>query len=268
MARTTRHSASAYRAGDRYRPPDSQQIKSIKLSELLRFCGRNGLQSDQLDLLRRDETPSGRDVSINYVGNLDLLKAPCVSIVGTREVTERGRLRAARLAHELVSAGVVIVSGLARGVDTSAHTSAIENAGSTVAVIGTPIDKASPVENARLQEQIYKEHLLISPFEIGAPVFKSNFPERNRIMAALSDATVIIEASDTSGTLYQAVACQRLGRWLFILKSVVENTNVTWPARFLGQPKTAILEKTDDLLATLWQPLAFDEGSLHLRLLF
>ena len=82
---------------------------------------------------------------VYYAGDLSLLKAPAVSIVGTREVSPEGALRARRLSRELVAQGVVVVSGLAKGVDVNAHTSAIEHGGKTVAVIGTPINKAYPV---------------------------------------------------------------------------------------------------------------------------
>jgi DNA processing protein len=140
------------------------------------------------------------------------------------------------------------MSGLAKGVDTVAHTSAIEVGGRTVAVIGTPLDKAYPAENSELQRAIYSNHLLISPFASGQQVFKSNFPARNKVMALLSDATVIVEASDTSGTLHQAAECQKSNRWLFIMRSVVENTAVTWPAKFLKHPKTRILSDTSEIL--------------------
>ena len=140
-------------------------------------------------------------VNIYYSGQLDLLDAPAVSIVGTREVSKPGWTLAYQLARALSSAGVTVVSGLAKGVDTAALTGVVDNGGNAVAVIGTPLDKAYPAENAELQQTIYAQHLLVSPFRNGAPVFKSNFPVRNRIMAAISDATVIIEASDTRRTL-------------------------------------------------------------------
>jgi DNA processing protein len=139
----------------------------------------------------------------------------------------------------------VIVSGLARGIDTAAHTSAIESGGRTAAVVGTPLAKASPVSNGPLQETIWREHLLISPFPDASHVHPSNFPQRNRVMAAVSDATVIVEADDDSGSLHQAVACQKLGRWLFVLKSVVEHRE--WPKRFLNVKNTAILERTEQI---------------------
>jgi predicted Rossmann fold nucleotide-binding protein DprA/Smf involved in DNA uptake len=144
--------------------------------------------------------------------------------------------------------GIVVVSGLAKAVDTAALTSAIENGGSTVAVIGTPLDKAYPAENSRLQENIYQGHLLLTPFEVGERTFKGNFPKRNRVMAAISDATVIVEASDTSGTLHQAAECGRLGRWLFIMKSILDDDRVSWPHDFIGKPKVAVLNSSQDII--------------------
>src|SRR5207237_8183973 len=118
-------------------------------------------------------------------------------------------------------------------------------------VIGTPLPKADTDDNYELHVTIWQRHLLMSPFAEGERVFKSNFPKRNRVMAAISDATVIIEASDTSGTLHQAIECNRLGRWLFIVKSVAADPSLKWPASFLRNPKTAILERTDDILQAL-----------------
>lgn len=190
-----------------------------------------------------------------YAGRIDLVRRKCVAIVGARKVSVDGAKRARRLARELVEHGIVVVSGLAEGVDTAAHEGALEAGGDTVAVIGTPLDKAYPAFNKRLQERIHREHLLVSPFPVGAAVYKSNFPQRNRTMAAISDATVIIEASDTSGSLHQAAECQpgRLDRWLFIGKSVVDDPNLTWPKRFIGQafPKARVLNSTEDILAAL-----------------
>jgi DNA processing protein len=234
----------------RYRPP--KQAVQTTLDELLLEGGRERLGEKQSDMLRTSHVNGGKgDVRIFYAGDKSLITRPCVSVVGTREVSDAGRLRAVRLARELVEHGVVIVSGLARGVDTAAMTSAIGSAGKTIGVIGTPLSKASPVDNADLQETVWRHHLLMTPFGPGEAVWKSNFPKRNRVMAAISDATVIVEASDTSGTLHQAVECQRLGRWLFIMKSVSDDPNLKWPRSFLGQPKTAILEKTDDILGAI-----------------
>lgn len=145
----------------------------------------------------------------------------------------------------------MVVSGLALGVDTAAHEAAIAAHGSTIGVIGTPLDRAYPAENAPLQEEIYQHHLLISPFDRGEKTYRSSFPKRNRVMAALCDATVIVEASDTSGSLHQAAECARLGRWLFIAKSLVDNPDLEWPKKFLKHPRTATLSATNDLVGTV-----------------
>lgn len=227
----------------RYGAPD--EVRALPLPDLLATIGRGALKAEQLDFLRpRDEGPA----TVYYSGDLDLLRRPAVSIVGTREVSEAGRKRAGRLARELVEARVTVVSGLAKGVDTAAMKSAAEHNGGVVGVIGTPIDKAYPAENAILQEELWRDHLLLTPFRVGEQTFRGNFPKRNRVMAAVSDATVIVEASDTSGTLHQAAECGRLGRWLFIMKSVVEDPNLTWPAKFLDKPKVVILSSTQDVL--------------------
>jgi DNA protecting protein DprA len=222
-----------------YVPPRDRH--AYPFPDLLKRIGRAPLENRQLEFL-------GADGLIFYSGELDLLEAPTVSIVGTREVSDAGWKRATQLARELARTGITIVSGLAKGVDTAALTSAVSHGGRVAAVIGTPLDKAYPAENVGLQQEIYANHLLISPFREGGRVFRSNFPARNRVMAAISDATVIIEASDTSGTLHQAAECQRLGRWLFILRSVVDDKSIAWPARFIGKPFVEILDRTEDLL--------------------
>lgn len=228
----------------RYRIPT--EVSRVTLPDLLDFVGRPALDPKQLDLLH--STKRDGVASIYYAGDLDTLKPPSVSIVGTRNVSEDGRRRARKLARELVDAGVTVVSGLAKGVDTEALTAALEAGGRTAAVIGTPLDKAYPAENSALQEQIYAGHLLLTPFAIGEPTFRGNFPKRNRVMAAVSDASVIVEASDTSGTLHQAAECGRLGRWLFIMRSVAENPSLSWPSKFIDKPRVAVISSTRDVL--------------------
>lgn len=243
--------SSARRTGRRrYEPPE--KIESKSLGAILRYCERPELETKQLDLLRRGDLSRRDDIDVYYAGDLSILRAPSVSVVGTREVSDSGYKRACRLARELAEANVTVISGLAKGVDTAAHTCTLDSGGKTAAVIGTPLDKAYPIENAQLQERLCREYLVISPFSVGTEVFKSNFPMRNRIMAALSDATAIIEASDTSGTLHQAVECTRLNRWLFIAQSIIDDPEVTWPRRFLSSYARAIpLRVTSDILSRL-----------------
>jgi DNA processing protein len=234
------------RPARRYTPPE--QFKTIALSALLRHSDRAELETKQFDMLRHGETTSGKDINVYAAADLDVLTAPCIAIVGTREVSEQGSKRANWLAARLAEAGVTIVSGLAKGVDAAAHQGALDVKGRTAAVIGTPLNKAYPIENAHLQEMIYRDHLLVSPFAEGEAVYKSNFPARNRVMAALTDGTVIIEASDTSGTLHQAAECTRLKRWLFISQAIVDDPNIKWPAKFLTYERAVVLRRVSDIL--------------------
>lgn len=239
---------------ERYAPPEStSQIGLFQLLDGVRDVPTS--QRDRLTLsLPGFETDAPTGGTLFYAGDLDLARRPAVAIVGSRKVSDAGAKRAWQLARDLVKNGVVVVSGLAAGVDFNAHRGAIQSGGRTIAVIGTPLDRAYPAENARVQELIYREHLLMTPFPVGAAVTKINFPTRNKFMAAISDATVIIEASDTSGSLHQAAECRpdRLNRWLFIAESVAKDPSLEWPARFLGaHPKARVLSSVDDILKVL-----------------
>ncbi|MGB9069384.1 MAG: DNA-processing protein DprA [Candidatus Acidiferrales bacterium] len=231
---------------DRYVPPSV--VHTTTIGELIQGIREIPEQHQA----RFGITPEGGSgVKIWWAGDSSLVKLPSVAIVGSREVSSEGVLRTRRLARELSAAGVVVVSGLAKGVDTEALNAAIEVKGKTIGVIGTPIDRAYPAENKRLQEKLYRDHLLISQFEPGKTVYPSNFPERNKLMAALSDATVIIEATDKSGSLHQAAECTRLGRWLFIAKSLAENPTLRWPKDFLRYPTTKVLTHTSEIIEVL-----------------
>lgn len=173
-----------------------------------------------------------------YRGDLGLTESRCVSVVGARSASDDGLRRAARLARGLVDAGFTVVSGLAKGVDAAAMTAALDAGGHSIGVIGTTITESYPKENRALQEEIAGKHLLMSqvPFYwYSKEPFKFKrryFPERNATMSALSEATIIVEASERSGTLTQARACLQQGRRLFILNSCFENPKITWPARY------------------------------------
>lgn len=184
-------------------------------------------------------------------GDVRLLKRRAVAVVGSRKPTPRGRKRAEQLVRALVSEEIVVVSGLALGIDTAAHESAIRYGGRTCAVLGVPLDRCTPVSNAALQETIYTQHLLISPFKAGSEVYRSNFPARNKIMAALTDATVIVEASETSGTLHQATECARLGRPLLIPQSLLKEHRAVWPKEFIEASQARVFHSADEVLSAI-----------------
>jgi DNA processing protein len=191
-----------------------------------------------------------------YQGAWELTETRSVAVVGTRQPSDDGIERADRLARELVNRGFTVVSGLAAGIDTAAHTAALAAKGSTIAVIGTPLGSYYPKENRELQDQIARDYLLISQVPVlryglqAVPQNRLFFPERNITMSALTLATVIIEAGETSGTLTQARAALYQGRKLFILNSCFERDDLTWPARFEAQGAIRVREPED-----IWKAL-------------
>lgn len=186
-----------------------------------------------------------------YQGNWELVDTKSVAIVGTRAPSEEGEFNAGLIAHKLVKNGFTVVSGLAKGIDSAAHNAALHAGGNTIAVIGTPLDQYYPKENRELQERIARDHLVISqvPFLRSRDQnFKTNrlfFPARNVTMSALTSATIIVEAGNTSGTLVQARAALAQKRKLFILDSCFRKEDLTWPARFEKMGAVRVKNVTD-----------------------
>lgn len=190
--------------------------------------------------------------ALYYKGNLDHIRTyPAVSIIGSRKASPEGIQRTNKLVKKLVEKNIVIVSGLAEGIDTAAHTSCIRLDGKTVGVIGTPLDTYYPKQNKELQDEIANNHLLLSQFKVGGVVKPQNFPIRNKTMALISNATVIIEAKDKSGSLYQGWEALRLGRALFITKSSADDSTLTWTKEMLHYGAEILTEDSLDLLFDL-----------------
>lgn len=162
------------------------------------------------------------------------LPKPRVAIVGSRKASPEGLETAARIARILAREGAIIVSGLAEGIDTAAHTATLDARGRTIAVLGTPLDRVYPSRNSGLQDEIMRNHLVISQFPIGSSIWPKNFVIRNRTMALISNASIIVETGETSGTIHQGWEALRLGRPLFIWKSVFENQKLEWPRKMLA----------------------------------
>jgi len=162
-------------------------------------------------------------------GNVEFLQcAPRVSIIGSRDASRNGYEKAGLIAQLIVRREGVVVSGLATGIDTAAHIGAMENGGATIAVIGTPLDRFYPKENKELQERLMREQLVVSQFASGQPVTPKNFVIRNRTMALISQASIIVEAGQKSGTEHQGWETIRLGRILLLPKALVE-AGYEWP---------------------------------------
>jgi DNA processing protein len=147
-------------------------------------------------------------------GNLDLLHMPCVAIVGTRRATPYAERVARELGRTLARAGACVVSGLARGVDSAAHRGALDVNGATCAVLGTGLDVVYPKGNAALQKQISEQGLVLSELRPDDRSNPGSFVERNRIIAALSKVTIVVEAPEKSGALKTADFALELNRTL------------------------------------------------------
>ena len=159
------------------------------------------------------------------------LPSPRVAVIGSRKASLKGLIATSNIAKVLAKHKVIVVSGLAEGIDSAAHNSAIEANGHTIAVLGTPLDKIYPRKNAQLQEFIMRRHLAISQFPIGYPIQPKNFVIRNRTMALIADASIIVEAGNSSGSLHQGWEALRLGRPLFIWSPLMHDRSLNWPEK-------------------------------------
>ncbi len=160
-----------------------------------------------------------------FKGDKSLLDKNCIAIVGTRKNSEYGRYLTEKIVEELSAYNIVIVSGLARGVDTIAHTSALKNNLPTIAVLGSGLENIYPKENKNLAREIADKGLLISEYENDAAPSKYSFPQRNRIISGISIATVVIEAPESSGALITADFALNQGREIFTVPGDIDREN-------------------------------------------
>lgn len=146
-----------------------------------------------------------------------------VAVVGSRQAGREDRARARRVTEALVERGIVVVSGLAEGIDTVAHRTAVERGGRTAAVLGTPLDRVYPFSNADLQDRLAREQLVVSEFAAGVTPGRGGFVRRNRTMALLSDAAVVVAGGARSGARHLGWEALRLGRRLAILEPLARS---------------------------------------------
>lgn len=208
----------------------------------MRVYSFDGLLGRPLNEVERKNAPP----KMYTAGPADIpVRGPHVAIIGTRNPTKRGISYARDLARMLAGRDVVVVSGLAAGIDAVAHRAAMEAGGRTMAVIGTPLEVSYPHQNAALQRRIAQDHLVVSQFPSGSPVARRNFPMRNRTMALIADASVIVEAGENSGTMHQGWEAIRLGRPLFIPTSVVRDGSLEWPGHLVNYGAIELLDMDD-----------------------
>lgn len=183
-------------------------------------------------------------------GRLELLQRPLCAVVGSRQATSQGRRDAEQLAYELGQAGFTIISGLAAGVDASAHRGALRSKGSTIAVIGTGIDRVYPAQHRALAHQIAEQGLLLSEFPLGTPPLPAHFPRRNRIIAGLCHGCMVVEANVESGSLITARLAAEYGREVMAVPGSIHNPQAKGCHQLLREG-AALVESVEDILTTL-----------------
>ena len=216
------------------------------LEQILEWRGQSSAAA-ALDLFKE---PKKKETQLYFEGNLDLIKKPSIAIIGSREVGRQHLETARTITADLVQADLVIVSGLAKGIDATAHRSAIEHGGSTIAVIGTPLDVVYPAAHRELQREIADYHLVVSQFASGTKTYPSNFPRRNKVMAAVSSASLVIQAAEGSGTLHQLDECKRLKRPILIFEQIIADGHL-WTQKYLQLPFTHVVSSGKDIARAL-----------------
>jgi len=189
-------------------------------------------------------------------GRVELLVQPLVAVVGSRNASVQGRVDAESFAAALSGAGLCVVSGLALGIDTAAHEGALRGAGSTIAVVGTGLDRVYPARNRALAHRIAAQGCIVSEYPLGMPPLAANFPRRNRIISGLAAGVLVIEAAAQSGSLITAQLAAEQGREVFALPGSIHSA-LTKGCHRLIREGAQLVETVDDvLMAMRLSPLA------------
>jgi DNA processing protein len=193
-------------------------------------------------------------------GDHALLPSTAVAVIGARAASPEGLIAASEIAFDLARAGIVVVSGLARGIDAAAHRGALDAGGKTIAVLGTGIDRVYPAENDLLHEEIASSGLLITELPPGTPPLEWHFPRRNRIISGLSRAVVVVEARDKSGSLITARLAADQGRDVMAVPGTIVGGR-NRGANALLRDGAKLVESAVDIL----QELGLDESLARRR---
>lgn len=234
--------------------PESEWQKLINLGGKLILLE----DTEYPELLK--ETPHS-PLGIYQLGAYDF-QSPAVAIVGTRKCSPYGKSAAEKLSRELATAGITIVSGLAYGIDTFAHSSALNAKGKTVAVMGTGLDNIFPTANKKLSEKIKENGCLISEYPLFTPALKHHFPERNRIISGLSLGVLVIEAPLKSGALITTRFALEQNREVFAVPGSIFSKN-SEGANELIKAGAKLVNNVNDILMELNLPLAIKENSVN-----
>ena len=191
-------------------------------------------------------------VLLYIIGDFPLQDAPSIAIVGSRSPTEYGKTISQQLSHQLAERGVTVVSGFARGIDTCVHRGALEAGGRTIAVFGCGLSIIYPSANRALAAEIVESGALISEFPMTMPPRGNNFPRRNRVISGLTLGTLVVEASEQSGSLITARHAAEQGREVFAVPGQIFS-NVSRGTHSLINQGATLINSVDDLLDALPQ---------------
>ena len=184
-----------------------------------------------------------------YKGNLELLKSErMVAVVGTRNATAYGKLTCEQLASKMAKANVTLVSGFARGIDSIAHNAIIKAGGKTIAVVGTGLDIVYPASNLKLFRELEENHLILSEYEDGTRGFAANFPQRNRIIAGLTRATIVVESKESGGSLITANLALDSNRDIYAVPGDIFSDFSRGCNNLIRDCKAKLLTNFDDIL--------------------
>lgn len=188
---------------------------------------------------------------LHTIGNFMPQDEFSIAVVGTRNPTSYGRIQTEKIVSELSDAGITIVSGLARGIDTIAHNTVVKNNGRTLAILGTGLDVIYPSENKKLYDEIYRHGMLVSEFKLGTKPDAENFPRRNRIISGLSLGTVIIESKETGGAMITANLTFDQNREVYAVPGNISSPQSFGPNNLIKQNKAKIITSAKDIIDDL-----------------
>ncbi len=231
-----------------------QSFEIKQVDDILRLLDRKGFGV----IVRGDDAYPDRLEEIDvppailyFKGDIGLLKTKCLAVVGTREPSRYGRDYTEKFVEILAKCSLTIVSGLARGVDSIAHRVTLQNHGKTIAVLGSGIDVVYPASNAQLYDDIARDGLIISEYPLGTPSLAFNFPERNRLISAISHGVLVAEAGLKSGSLITADYAVKQNKELFVIPSALNSPRGQGGNKLLKTCQGAIVLSPDDIIDSL-----------------
>ncbi len=231
------------------------ELQKLSMPDVVNFVNKITRQNIKIITKFSEDYPESL-LDLNYpplvlycVGDVRLLKSECFTVVGTRRCSQEGFMLSRNLCEDIASNGLVIVSGLADGIDTSAHLGALDAGGKTIAVLGFGISFLTTSTSRSLAVDIVKKGgLIVTEYKPSMIATKFTFPVRNRIMAALSKATLAVEAPHKSGTRYTVEYALKMGRKVFAVAGKIGSENSELGLEFIKSGKAECLTSADDIL--------------------